>query len=129
MSRGFEISMMVELTFFLGMQIKQNQDGTFVHQGKYTMDVMNKFDMGMANPLSMPMSTTMVLDVDENGEPKDLKEYRSMINSRLYLTTMRLDIYFAMCLCARFQACPRTSHKQAVKQIMRYLRFTPEFSL
>jgi hypothetical protein len=60
MSREFEMSMMGELTFFLGLQIKQTHKGTFVHQGKYTNDVLKKFDMGEAKPLSMPMSTTIV---------------------------------------------------------------------
>jgi hypothetical protein len=59
MSREFEMSLMGELAFFLGLQIKQNRDKTFVHQVKYTKDVLKKFDMGMAKPLSTPMSMTM----------------------------------------------------------------------
>ena len=123
------MSMIGELTFFLGLQIKQVKEGTFIHQGKYTNDVLKKFDMGEAKPLSTPMSTATALDTEEEGEPVDQKEYRSMIGSLLYLTTTRLDIHFAVCLCARFQASPRISHRQAVKRIMRYLRFTPKFSL
>ena len=71
MSREFEMSMIEELTFFLGLQIKQTREGTFVHQGKYTKDVLKKFDMGEAKPLSMPMSTTTVLDANEEGEAVD----------------------------------------------------------
>ena len=71
MSREFEMSMIGELTFFLRLQIKQTCEGTFVHQGKYTKDLLKKFDMGEAKPLSMPMSTTMALDTDEEGEPMD----------------------------------------------------------
>jgi hypothetical protein len=85
--------------------------------------------MGEAKPLSMPMSTMTALDEDKEGEAVDQKEYRSMIGSLLYLTATRPDIQFAVCLCVRFQSSPRTSHHQAVKRIMRYLRFTPEFSL
>src|SRR6266540_3404867 len=129
MSREFEMSMMGELTFFLGLQIKQSKEGTFVHQGKYTKDVLKKFDMADAKPLSTPMATTTALDADEDGEAVDQKEYRSMIGSLLYLTATRPDIHFAVCLCARFQALPQTSHCQAVKQIMRYPRFTPELGL
>ena len=65
------MSMMGELKFFLGLQIKQTQEGTFVHQGNYTKDVLKKFDMGNAKPLSTPMSTTVALDVDEEGEAMD----------------------------------------------------------
>jgi hypothetical protein len=67
--------------------------------------------------------------VDEDGEPVDQKEYRSMIGSLLYLTATRSDIQFSVCLCARFQVSLRTSHRQAVKQIFRYLRYTSELGL
>jgi len=102
MSREFEMSMMGELTFFLGLQIKQTQEGTFIHQGKYTKDLLRKFDMGEAKPLSTPMSTTTALDEDKEGQAVDQKEYRSMIGSLLYLTATRPDIQFTVCLCARF---------------------------
>jgi hypothetical protein len=59
----------------------------------------------------------------------DQKEYRSMIDSLLYLAVTRLNIQFSVCLCARFQASPRTSHRQAVKRIFRYLRYTPVLGL
>jgi hypothetical protein len=92
MSREFEISMMGELTFFLGLQAKQTREETFVHQGKYTKDVLKKFDMGEAKPLSTPMSTMVALDEDKEGEVMDQKEYRSMIGSLLYLMATRPDI-------------------------------------
>jgi hypothetical protein len=68
--------------------------------------MLKKFDMGEAKPLSMPMSTTMALDDDKEGEVVDQKKYRSMIGSLLYLTVMRPDIKFTVCLCARFQSSP-----------------------
>jgi hypothetical protein len=129
MSKEFEMSRMGELQFFLGLQIQQVKEGTFVHQVKYTKDILKKLKMDDSKPLSTPMSTTTALDTDEDGEPMDQKEYQSMIGSLLYLTAMRTDIQFSVCLCARFQASPKTSHWQAVKQIFRYLRYTPELSL
>jgi hypothetical protein len=129
MSKEFEMFMMGELQFFLSLQIKQAKEGTFVHQAKYTKDILKKFKMDDSNPLSTPMSTTTALDADEDGEPVDQKEYRSMIGSLLYLTATRPDIQFFVCLCACFQASPRTSHRQAVKRIFRYLRYTPELGL
>jgi hypothetical protein len=94
--------MMGELQFFLGLQIKQAKEGTFVHQAKYTKDILKKFKMDDLKPLSTPMSTTTALDAGEDGEPVDQKEYQSMIGSLLYLTATRLDIQFCVCLCARF---------------------------
>jgi hypothetical protein len=75
MSKEFEMSMMGELQFFLGLQIKQAKEGTFVHQAKYTKDILKKFKMDDSKPLSTPMSTTTMLDADEDGEPVDQKEY------------------------------------------------------
>jgi hypothetical protein len=128
-SREFEMSMMGELQFFLGLQIKQSKEGTFVHQAKYTKDIVRKLKMEDSKAMAMPMSTTTALDADEQGEHMDQKEYRSMIGSLLYLTVTRPDIQFSVCLCARFQVSPRTSHRQAVKRIFRYLHHTPDFNL
>ncbi|WVZ84368.1 LOW QUALITY PROTEIN: hypothetical protein U9M48_031407, partial [Paspalum notatum var. saurae] len=127
MSREFEMSLMGELQFFLGLQIKQGPEGTFVHQAKYTRDILKKFDMGDSKPMTTPMSTNTVLDADEDGEAVDQKEFREMVDSLLYLTATRPVIQFAVCLCARYQASPRTSHP--VKPISRYLKFTPELGL
>jgi hypothetical protein len=124
MSKEFEMSMTGELQFFLGLQIKQAKEGAVVHQAKYTKDILKKFKMDDSKPLSTPMSTTTALDADEDAEPVDQKEYRSMIISLLYLTATRPDIQFSVCLCARFQASPRTSHRQAVKRIFRYVRYS-----
>jgi hypothetical protein len=129
MSREFEMSMMGELQFFIGLQIKQSEEGTFVHQAKYTKDIVRKFKMEDSKAMATPMSMTTTLDADEEGEHVDQKEYRSMIGSLLYLTATRPDIQLSVCLCARFQASPRTSHQQAVKRIFRYLRHTPDFGL
>jgi hypothetical protein len=100
-----------------------------VHQAKYTKDIVRKFKMEDSKAMATPVSTTTTLDADEEGEHVEQKEYRSMIGSLLYLTVTRPDIQFLVCLCACFQASPRTSHQQAVKRIFRYLRQTPDFGL
>ncbi|WVZ93747.1 hypothetical protein U9M48_039704 [Paspalum notatum var. saurae] len=120
MSREFEMSLMGELQFFLGLQIKQGPEGTFVHQAKYTRDILKKFEMGDSKPMTTPMSTNTALDADEDGEAVDRKKFRGMIGSLLYLTATMPDIQFAVCLCAHYQASPRTSHRQAVKCIFRF---------
>jgi hypothetical protein len=81
MSKEFEMSMMGELQFFLGLQIKQAKEGTFVHQAKYTKDILNMFKMDESKPLSTSMSMTTELDADEDGEPVDQMEYQSMIGT------------------------------------------------
>jgi hypothetical protein len=71
MGKEFEMSMMGELQFFLGLQIKQANEGTFVYQAKYTKDILKKFKMDDSKPLSTPMSTTTTLNEDGDGEPVD----------------------------------------------------------
>ncbi|WVZ75547.1 hypothetical protein U9M48_023588 [Paspalum notatum var. saurae] len=85
--------------------------------------------MGDSKPMTTPMSTNTALDVDEDGEAVDQKEFQGMIGSLLYLTATRLNIPFAVCLCAQYQGSPKTSHRQAVKRIFRYLKFTPELGV
>jgi hypothetical protein len=102
MKSEFQMSMMGELTFFLGIQVKQMKEGTFVHQAKCTKDLINKFAMADAKTMSTPMSTTAALDPDENGEAVDQREYRSMIGSLMYLTAIRPDIQFTVFMCAYF---------------------------
>jgi hypothetical protein len=114
MESEFQMSMMGDLTFFLGIQVKQMKQGTFVHQAKYTKDLMKKFNMAELKPVSTPMSFMASLGLDEDGKAMDQREYRSMISSLLYLTVTRSDIQFTMGLCARFQASPHSSHQTAV---------------
>jgi hypothetical protein len=129
MIQKIEMSMMGELNYFLGFQVKQLQEGTFINQTKYTQDILNKFGMKDAKPIKTPMRTNVHLDLDTGGKPVDQKVYRSMIESLLYLCASRLDIMLSVCMCARFQADPKKVRLRAVKRIMRYLVYTPKFGL
>jgi hypothetical protein len=96
MESEFQMCMMEELTFLLGIQVKQMKQDTFVHQAKYTKDLMKKFNMAKLKPVSTPMSSVASLGPDEDGEAVDQREYKSIIGSLLYLTATRLDIQFAV---------------------------------
>ena len=102
MKKEFEMSMMGELNYFLGLQIKQRGDGIFINQSKYTKELIKKFGLEGVKICKTPMVTTTKLDKDEEGKNVDIKLYHSMIDSLLYLTASRLDIMFTVCLCARF---------------------------
>ncbi|KAH9762966.1 hypothetical protein KPL70_001008 [Citrus sinensis] len=128
-SGGFEMSMMGELKYFLGLQIKQNEEGIFINQAKYVKDLLKRFGIDDSKTKNTPMSTTTKLDKDEKGKEVDIKMYRGMIESLLYLTASRPDIMFSVCLCARFQSCPKESHLLAVKRIFRYLSGTIDIGL
>jgi hypothetical protein len=129
MIQKFEMSMMGELKYFLGFQVKQLQDGTFISQRKYIQDILNKFGMKDSKPIKTPMETNEHLDLDTGGKFVDQKVYRSMIGSLLYLCASRPDIMLSVCMSARFQADPKEVHLRVVKRIMRYLVYTPKFGL
>jgi hypothetical protein len=93
---------MGELKFFLGFQIKQLKDETFISQTKYTHDMLKKIDMVNAKPINTPMPTNGHLDLNEKGKAIDTKVYCSMIGSLLYLCASRPDIMLSVCMCARF---------------------------
>ncbi|GJX88302.1 uncharacterized mitochondrial protein-like protein [Tanacetum coccineum] len=125
----FEMSMMGELNFFLGLQIKQLEDGIFFNQSKYVKEMLKKFGLEDSKPIKTPMSSETKLTHDEDGEPFDDIRYRGMIGSLLYLTVSYPDIMFSVCLCARFQEAPKTSHLEAVKRIFRYIKGTSHLGL
>jgi hypothetical protein len=103
---------MGELNYFLGFQVKQLKEGTFISQTK---------------PAKTPMGTDGHLDLNKGGKSVDQKVYRSMIGSLLYLCASRPDIMLSVCMCARFQSDPKECHLVAVKRILRYLVSTPCF--
>jgi hypothetical protein len=121
--------MMGELKYFLGFQIKQLQEGTFISQTEYIQDILKKFGMKNDKPIKTPMGTNGHLDLDTGGKFVDQKVYRSMIGSLLYLCASRSDIMLSVCMCARFQANSKEVHLRAMKRIMRYLVYTPKFGL
>jgi hypothetical protein len=128
MIHKFEMSMM-ELKYFLGFQIKQLQEGTFISQTKYIQDILKKFGMKDGKPIKTPMGTNGHLDLDTGGTSVDQKVYRSMIGSLLYLCASRPNIMLFVCMCARFQVDPKEDHLRDIKRIMRYLVYTPKFGL
>jgi hypothetical protein len=118
MASEFEMSMIGELSYFLGLQIKQMKNGTFVSQDKYIKDMLKEFGMDYAKAITTPMGTNRNLDSDASGNMVDQKMYWSMIGSLLYVTTSRLDVMFSVCMCARFQASPRESFEGYKENIM-----------
>ncbi|GKB38653.1 putative ribonuclease H-like domain-containing protein [Tanacetum coccineum] len=99
MHKRFQMSSMGELTFFLGLQVKQKDDGIFISQDKYVADILKKFDF--------------INDWDH----------------LMQLDMLWPDIMFAVCACARFQVTPKVSHLHAVKRIFRYLKGQPKLGL
>ena len=81
-----------------------------MHQSKYIKNLLKRFGYENIKAKSTPMSVVSKLTADENGKDVDIRMYRGMIGSLLYLTASRPDIMYSVCVCARFQAKPKDSH-------------------
>ncbi|GJU69325.1 putative ribonuclease H-like domain-containing protein [Tanacetum coccineum] len=124
-----QMSSMGELTFFLGLQVTQKDDGIFISQDKYVDEILKKFGFSTIKTTSTSMETSKPLLKDAEAEDVDVHLYRSMIRSLMYLIAFMPDIMFAVCACARFQVTPKVSHLHAVKRIFRYLKGQPKLGL
>nr|GEW68318.1 putative ribonuclease H-like domain-containing protein [Tanacetum cinerariifolium] len=124
----FEMSMMWEMKFFLGIQIHQSSRGIFINQAKYAQEILIKHGMTSCDSIGTPMATKQ-LDADLSGTPIDQTKYHSKVRALMYLTTSRPDIMHATCYCARYQEQLTEKHLTAVKRIFRYLKDTIHMGL
>nr|GEV80515.1 retrovirus-related Pol polyprotein from transposon TNT 1-94 [Tanacetum cinerariifolium] len=125
----FEMSLMGEMKFFLGLQIHQPPHGIFINQATYALKILHKHGMEKGQSIGTPMATKPKLDADLSGNPVDQTVYRSKIGSLMYLTSSRLDIVQTVCFCARYQSRLTEKHLKEVKRIFRYLRGTVNMGL
>eukprot|EP00253_Pinus_taeda_P033549 PITA_33549 len=129
MQKEFEMSLLGELTYFLGLQIQQKEGGSFLSQTKYLKQILKKYGMEDAKPVCTPMVTGCSLSANDESEAVHQPTYRSMIGSLLYLTGTRPDIMHAVGIVGRIQANPKETHLQAVKRIFKYLQGTQNYGL
>ncbi|GJR43136.1 putative ribonuclease H-like domain-containing protein [Tanacetum coccineum] len=121
MHKRFQISSMGKLTFFLGLQVKQQPNGIFISQDKYVAYIIKKIDFWSIGTDSTPIESNKPVVKDEDGKDVDVHVYRSMIGSLMYLTTSRTNIMFVVCACVRFYVTQKASHLNAVKRIFRLI--------
>eukprot|EP00253_Pinus_taeda_P019544 PITA_19544 len=126
MQKEFEMSLLGELTYFLGLQIQQKVS---LSQTKYLKQILKKYGMEDAKPVCTPMVTGCSLSANHESAAVHQPTYRSMIGSLLYLTGTRPDIMHAVGIVGRFQANPKETHLQAVKRIFKYLQGTQNYGL
>nr|GEU80525.1 retrovirus-related Pol polyprotein from transposon TNT 1-94 [Tanacetum cinerariifolium] len=128
MHNKFEMSMMGELKFFLGIQIYYSPRDIFINHAKYAQEKLKKHGMTSCDSVGTPMATKH-LDADLSGTLIDQTKYHSMVEALMYLTASRPDIMHATCYCARYQAKPTEKHLTVVKRIFRYLKDTIHIGL
>ncbi|GJW17039.1 retrovirus-related pol polyprotein from transposon TNT 1-94 [Tanacetum coccineum] len=129
MKSRFEMSMMGEMMFFLGLQVNQSPCGIFINQSNYVLEILKKYGMETCDPVGTPMEIKDKLYLDQNGSLVDARKYHSMIGALMYLTSSRPDIVHATCLCARYQAKRTEKHLKEFKMIFCYLRGTVNMGL
>ena len=115
------MSLMGELTYFLGLKIKKIEVSLFINQINYFFELLKKYYMKDSIKISTTMDTNLLIDKDEEGVEIGITKYRGIIGSLLYLTVIMPDIMLSVCMCTRFQPSPRESHFKIVKRILRYL--------
>ncbi|GKE66283.1 retrovirus-related pol polyprotein from transposon TNT 1-94 [Tanacetum coccineum] len=124
MTTKFKMSMMGKMLFFFGLKISQSPRGIFLNQSKYASKIIKKYGLVSSDSVDIPMVEKNKFDGDLQGTPVDATLYRGMIRSLMYLTSSRLDLIYAVYLCARYPAKPTEKHLNAVKRIFRYLKGT-----
>jgi len=129
MQTEFEMSMIGELSYFLGLQVNQLKNGIFISQIKYVKELLKKFTMEDCKPVSTPMTIGCKLSKDDKLPLVDQTIYRSMIGSLLYLIATRPDILQVVCMVAWFQANSKETHVTTIKWIFRYLKGTMDYGL
>ena len=108
MQSKFEMSLMGELKYFLGLQVGQRLDGIFICQSKYLKELLKKYNMEDSASARTPSSTVAKIGTCDTFVKVDVSSYIGMIwFITLSYTASRPDIMYATCLCARFQADPR----------------------
>ncbi|GJZ58715.1 retrovirus-related pol polyprotein from transposon TNT 1-94 [Tanacetum coccineum] len=113
MKNNFEMSMMGELKFFLGLQVNQSPRGIFISQSQYAIELLKKHGLDECVSMNILMATER-LDADLQGTPTDQMTYRRMIGGLMYLIASPLDISYATFVCARYQACPSVKHLKSI---------------
>ncbi|KAL0553604.1 hypothetical protein IC582_007504 [Cucumis melo] len=129
MKSELEMSMVGELSCFLGLQIKQKSEGIVISQEKYANNIIKKFRLEQSRHKRTPVVTHFKITKDTVGARAYHKLYRSIIGSLLYLTASRPDIAYVVGICACYQADLRTSHLEDVKRILKYVHGTSDFGI
>ncbi|KAE8657590.1 hypothetical protein F3Y22_tig00116989pilonHSYRG00496 [Hibiscus syriacus] len=129
MMKEFEMIDMGLMAYYLGIEVKQQNDGIFISQESYAKEILKKFKMENCKPISTPAEYGIKMTKHEEGESVDPKFFKSLVGSLRYLTCTRPDILHAVGLVSRYMESPTTTHFKATKRILCYLKGTIDFDL
>ncbi|XP_068480940.1 secreted RxLR effector protein 161-like [Phaseolus vulgaris] len=129
MKKVFEMTDLGLMSYFLGIEIKQNQDEVFLSQRKYAKEILKKFMMENCKAVNTPMNQKEKLIKDDGSDKVNESEFKSLIGCMMYLTTTRPDILNAVSILSRFLHCPNETHMKAAKRVIRYIKGTWNFGV
>lgn len=124
MLREFDMSDLGRMRFFLGIEVLQRDEGIYICQRKYALDVLKRFGMEKSNAVCNPIVPGFKIHRDEDGVKVDETYYKQIVGSLMYLTATRPDMMFVVSLISRYMARPTELHMQAAKRALRYLKGT-----
>jgi hypothetical protein len=124
MERNFAMKDLGRMRYFLGIEVKQDDNGISIHQMKYALEILRRFGMNECNSVCNPIVPGCRLKKDEEGKASDATTYKQMVGCLMYLLATRPDMAFSVCLVARYMERPTEIHVAAVKRILRYLKGT-----
>ncbi|TXG57777.1 hypothetical protein EZV62_015606 [Acer yangbiense] len=129
MLQVFEMTDLGMMKYFLGMEVHQSNDGIFLSQRKYGMDLLRKFKMESCNPVATPLAVNEKLSKADGDAKANVTQFRSLVGSLLYLTATRPDIMFSASLLSRFMHLPSLTHFGVCKRVLRYLKGTIDYGI
>jgi hypothetical protein len=129
MTKEFEMTDIGLMSYYLGIEVKQEDQGILITQEGYAKEVLKKFKMDDANPVSTPMECGIKLSKHDEGERVDPSLFKSLVGSLRYLTCTRPDILYAVGVVSRYMEHPTTTHLKAAKRILRYIKGTTNLGL
>lgn len=129
MMKKFEMTDLGVLHYFLGLEVKQEEDGIFISQRKYAIDLLKRFNLLNCKTVATPMNVNEKLQLDDDIEKADGSYFRSLVGGLIYLTHTRPDISFSVGMISRFMHRPSKHHLGAAKRVLRYVAGTTGFGL
>ncbi|KAM2778784.1 hypothetical protein COP1_014123 [Malus domestica] len=129
MTKEFEMTTIGLMAYYLGIEVKQNEEGIFISQESYTKEILKKFKMDDCKPISTPVECGVKLTKHDKEERVDPTFFKSLVGSLRYLTYTRPDILYVVGLVSRYMENPTTTHLKTAKRILRYLKGTVNFGL
>ena len=129
MIKEFEMTDIGLMAYYLGIEVKQKEEGIFISQESYAKEILKRFKMNDCKPISTPVECGVKLSKYDEGEDIDPTFFKSLVGSLRYLTCTRPDILYAVGLVSRYMENPKTTHFKAAKRILRYIKGTINFGL